>query len=97
MEKQLPNKNQEGDKGKKSLASRLERYPQLRARMEGVLDIVENVRGDLDKADDAEQQVIEELRQMGRDILNGWAGNQEQQKSEELQNIPTTHKYKKKQ
>ena len=53
--------------------TRLNHHPQLRERMETLLKVVENVAGDCTKADAAEQAVIEELRKMGNEALQGWA------------------------
>ena len=53
--------------------TRLNHYPQLRERMETLLNVVENVAGDCTKADAAEQAVIEELRKMGNEALECWA------------------------
>jgi hypothetical protein len=36
------------------------------------LDIAENTSGDVIKADDAEEQTIEALRQLGNDVLHHW-------------------------
>ncbi len=71
--------------GKVSIEERLSRHPHLKSRFEDLLDIVENASGDLEKADAAERRVIEELRQMGAEVLRGWAENQESRKSEELE------------
>jgi hypothetical protein len=56
-----------------SLDERVRAYPQLRARFEALLAVVENASGDAVKADEAEQRVIEELRQMGQEALQAWA------------------------
>jgi hypothetical protein len=53
--------------------TRLNHHPQLRERMETLLNVVENVAGDCTKADAAEQSVIEELRKMGNAALHCWA------------------------
>ena len=53
--------------------SRLNEHPELRERMEGLLDMVENETGNFTKANDADQYAIEELRKMGNDILHSWA------------------------
>jgi hypothetical protein len=53
--------------------TRLNQHPQLRERMETLLKVVENVAGDCTKADAAEQAVMEELRNMGNEALQGWA------------------------
>jgi hypothetical protein len=55
------------------LAERLRHYPELQAHIEEYLDIVDNSAGDVGKADEAEHRLIEVLRQMGRDGLQGWA------------------------
>jgi len=56
-----------------TLEERLAKYPELRARFEAMLAIVENAEGNIVKADEAEERVIEELRQLGRSALQGWA------------------------
>jgi len=57
---------------RESVAERLERHPALKARMERMLDVVENASGDVQRADDAERRAIEELRQMGLEVMQGW-------------------------
>lgn len=56
-----------------ALLQRLNEHPVLRARVESLLGVVENAAGDLEKADAAERRVIEELRQMGNEVLTAWA------------------------
>jgi len=56
------------------LAQRLLQHPHLHSRLEALLDVVENADGDVLKADEAEQRVIEELRQIGHEALQAWAG-----------------------
>lgn len=46
--------------------------------------MVENSTGDIERANDAEQRVIEELRQMGNDALHVWAENQKSKKEKEV-------------
>lgn len=67
-----------------SLEDRLSRHPKLRARIERLLETVENARGDVEKADEAERRVIEELRRMGQEALQSWAEGQSERKSVEL-------------
>jgi len=57
----------------KSLDERLREYPGLRERIEALVGVVENASGDVVKADEAEQRVVEELRQMGQAALQAWA------------------------
>ena len=57
----------------RELGERLNRHPQLRARVESLLAVVEDAAGDCEQADAAERRVIEELRQMGNEVLTAWA------------------------
>lgn len=56
-----------------TLCERLNRHPLLRARVESLLAVVEDAAGDWEKADAAERRVIEDLRQMGHEVLTAWA------------------------
>lgn len=58
---------------KQNLEERLRAHPGLYERISRLLEVVENAAGDVDKAADAERRVIEELRQMGQEALQGWA------------------------
>jgi hypothetical protein len=53
-----------------------------------MLDLIETASGDVEKAAEAERRVMEELRQMGNDVLPGWARRQEQKKQEEFHRKP---------
>jgi hypothetical protein len=87
----------EGHKGKESLESRLRRHPHLRARLEGLLDIIDNAGDDIEKASAAEQRIMEELRNMGNQALHAWAESQERRKAEPLEHsIPGVKKKGKK-
>jgi hypothetical protein len=74
---------------KADLESRLNRHPHLRARIESLLDIIDNAGDDLEKASAAEQRVIEELRKMGNEALHCWGENQERKKTDHLQQSDT--------
>lgn len=56
-----------------SLEERLKRYPDLKAKIEALLAVVENAAEDVDKANAAEQRMIEEIQQLGRAALQQWA------------------------
>jgi len=71
---------------KRSLEERLNAHPHLRERVDQLLGIVEDTEGDLEKADEAERRVIEELRRLGQEVLQDWAVSKEKQKVEELRN-----------
>ena len=84
-----PNPSQQ----RESFEQRLNAHPELRAKFEVLLSVVENAQGDLIRADAAEQRVIEEIRQLGQTALQEWATRQQQQQSEafSLEN-PTAHR-----
>lgn len=72
------------DDRKRSLEERFNAHPHLRERFYQILSIAEDSEGNIDKADDAEQRVIDELRRLGQEVLQDWAGRKEKQKTEEL-------------
>jgi hypothetical protein len=77
----------------KSFEQRLNAHPELRAKFEVLLSVVENAQGDLIRADAAEQRVIEEIRQLGQVALQDWASRQEQQQSKSFsQKNPTANR-----
>jgi hypothetical protein len=57
---------------------RLQRHPELQAKFDVLLDIVDNAAGDATKADEAEQRVFEELRLLGRQAIQAWAERKQQ-------------------
>jgi len=57
---------------------RLKEHPELPERFAVLLAVVENADGDSLTADEAEQRVIEELRQLGQRALQAWAERKQQ-------------------
>jgi hypothetical protein len=57
----------------KELLNRLNRHPDLKQRMKSILSIAEDDGEEIVKADEAESRIIEEVRQMGNEVLTGWA------------------------
>ncbi len=81
----------------KSLESRLNHHPELKAKIEVLLSVVENAEGDLLKANEAEQRVIEEIQQLGQAALQGWANRQNQAQSEQfIKDYPLAHRTREK-
>jgi hypothetical protein len=58
---------------KESLEERLRHHPALRARLESLLDMVEDESGQFERADDAEEFLISQLRALGQEVLQEWA------------------------
>ena len=70
------------------LLARLNQHPQLRARIERLVDLVEDAGDDLRKADEAERRVIEEVRRLGQAVLGDWAEGPVAKRAEELERTP---------
>jgi predicted ribosome quality control (RQC) complex YloA/Tae2 family protein len=66
------------------LSERLEKHPELRRRVEQLLDLCEDRADDLQNADEAERRVIEELRTLGHEVLEDWAMGQVERSCEVL-------------
>ena len=62
---------------KESLEDRLRKHPALRARLEALLDMVEDESGQFERADDAEEFLISQLRSLGQEVLQEWATNEQ--------------------
>ena len=59
-----------------NLINRLNKHPHIKARLEVLLDVAENSSGEFKRADDVEDALIEGIRQMGRELLQDWAMEQ---------------------
>ena len=56
----------------KSLAENLTAHPELEKRISKLIDITEAESGHLDQADEAENTVIENLKELGNELLTDW-------------------------
>ena len=70
------------------LEERLKEYPELKAKIEAMLGIIE-------KAAEAERRIIEELWQMGNEVLQGWARRQQDKKELEYNAKPGVNRKEK--
>lgn len=57
---------------------RLQRYPDLLAEFESLLQVVENSEGDVVKADEAEELVAQRLQLLGQQAIQSWANRKNQ-------------------
>jgi hypothetical protein len=79
------------------LLEKLRTYPELKVRVEQLITIVENSDGKTTLADEAERRVIEELRGLGHDALQGWATRQSEKATDRvLEQQPNMRKHVKK-
>ncbi len=60
-----------------NLVQRLEKHPNLRARIGAILDVAENSAEEFSTADAAELQLIKEVRNLGAESLQSWAESRE--------------------
>jgi hypothetical protein len=74
----------------------LEKYPDLRDRFASIIGAVENSQGNLKEADAAEDRIIEEMRLLGREALQGWAQRQVEVTEREIRRQPQVHRQGKK-
>ena len=79
----------------RSLEERLKQYPELKAKIAAMLAIIENAGGEVEKAGEAERRIIEELRQMGSEVLQSWARRQQQKKEAEYNAKPGVNRKEK--
>lgn len=97
MTKQSPSNPVSTTPVSKSLEERLNRHPELKSKIESLLSVVENAEGDLLKANEAEQRMIEEIRQLGQVALQGWANRQNQEQTDRfIQDHPQAQRTRKK-
>ncbi|MDR0673362.1 MAG: hypothetical protein LBF93_06835 [Zoogloeaceae bacterium] len=57
----------------KALHARLEAHPEWMARVERILDLVENTERNVFRAVDAEECAIQEIMALGQEVLQDWA------------------------
>lgn len=79
------------------IVKKLQAHPGLKTRFEQIISIVENTRGNATLADDAEQQVIVEMRSLGHEVLQEWAEGQSKKVTDRvIEQKPSLRKHVKK-
>jgi hypothetical protein len=74
----------------------LQKHPDLRYRFASIVSAVENSEGNLKEADAAEERILEEIRLLGREALQGWAERQVEVTEREIRQQPHMHRQGKK-
>src|SRR6202795_1286619 len=74
----------------------LEKHPDLRDRFASIVSAVENSEGNLKEADAAEERIIEEMRDLGGEAMQGWAERQVEVTEQEIRQQPQMHRQGKK-
>lgn len=67
-----------------ALFDKLKNHLCLKKRFNEILGIAENTSGELITADEAETKAIEEVRKLGKEVIQEWAENQHKQQVETL-------------
>jgi len=67
------------------LIRQLRQQPQMLARLQSILDLAHAIDGPLKTADEIEELLIHELRQLGSTTMNQWAAQAEERVSAQLQ------------
>jgi len=82
----------------KDIAALLDEYPEVKAHLKKMLDIIEGPKqGKFSRADDIEEQTIEAVRGLGQETIKSWAKQQADQTSGQIeQNVSSAKKNVKK-
>ena len=78
------------------LIKQLREHPEIRMRVQSILEITRNAEGPLKTADEVEELVVAEMRRLGNLTLSQWAIQAEERVSTELRSQdPTVRSHKK--
>ena len=78
------------------LIKQLREHPEILERVQSILDITNNKDGSDKKADEVEDLLVQEMRQLGHASLSEWAIQTEEQESNKLKTQDTTVRSRKK-
>ena len=79
------------------LIEQLRQHPEMMERVQSILEITRNTEGPLKTADEVEELLIQEMRQLGNTSMHQWATQAEERVSKELKDQdPTVRSRKKK-
>ena len=79
-----------------ALLAIIQARPGLRERIASIVSAIENSEGDLKEADAAEERIVEEMRLLGREAMQGWAEKQVEVTEQEIRQQPHMHRQGKK-
>jgi|SRR5665213_2427243 len=71
-------------------------HPDFRDRVASIVGAVGNLDGDLGEADAAEERLVEEMRLLGREALQGWADKRVEAVERDLRGQTGMHRQGKK-
>jgi hypothetical protein len=79
-----------------ALLAFLQSHPRFRDRVASIASAVGNLAGDLTEADTAEERLVEEMRLLGREALQGWADERVEATERDLRGQAGMHRQGKK-
>jgi len=95
MKSELPSENQNTEQ--QSLDERFASRPRLRRRLLDIANMIDQAVAEGCTAHEAEARAIEQIRQLGNDVLTDWAEKSEQAvRNQAQQKNPTLQPYRKK-
>jgi hypothetical protein len=78
------------------LIEQLRQHPEMLARVQSILELASNAEGPLKTADEVEELLIQEIRQLGNTTMKEWAAKAEERVSSELKAQDSTVRSRKK-
>ena len=84
------------DMTEEALVAFLRGHTDFRNRVASIALAMENADGDLDEADAAEERLVEEMRHLGREALQGWAEKRVEATEQDIRRQPSLHRQGKK-
>jgi hypothetical protein len=94
--KNKPNGNKQLSEAEIRLVEQLREHPEILARVQSILALTSNAQGPLMSADQVEQLLIQEMRQLGNTTMKEWATGAEERVSNELKGQDATVRSRKK-
>ena len=93
----LPRPNHGSDPQREErLLERLRAHPELLARFESILGLTDVAEGPLRSADEIEEQLIQEVRRLGHEVMSDWAVRAEARVADEVLQANATVRLRKK-
>ena len=72
------------------LLERLRKHPERMDRVQSIMELADNTKGPLKTADEIEELLIREFRQLGNVTMNQWATQAEERVSTQFKNQDST-------
>jgi hypothetical protein len=78
------------------IIEQLRQHPEMMARFQSILELAGNADGPLKTADEVEELLIQEVRQLGNVTMNQWAAQAEGRVAQEIKQQDATIRSRKK-